>query len=101
MPKALDANLKEVLTDLMMQIGQTRQKVVRQFAGDFYFFSNFTQMGVAIAFRNEANAFVRQLKTFSLTRSAELQTTNGLLPGPFLILSINPQEFDFENSLSV
>jgi hypothetical protein len=101
MADALDANLKEVLTDLMMQIGQTRQKIVRRFAGDFYFFSNFTQMGVAIAFRNEAKAFIRQLKTFSLARSAELQTSNGLLPGPFLTLSINPQEFDFENSLSV
>lgn len=101
MPESLESNLREVLTDLMVGIGKSRQKVVRQFAGDFYFFANFSQMGVAITFKANLDAYVRQLKSFNLSRSAELQTTNGLLAGPFLVLTINPQEFDFENSLTV
>lgn len=101
MPDSLELNLREVLSDLMLSIGQSKQKVVRLFAGDFYFFSNFSQMGVAIAFKKDLNAYVRQLKSFNLSRVAELQTTNGLLAGPFLTLTIDPQEFDFDNSLTV
>ena len=101
MPENLELNLREVLTDLMQSIGQTQRKEVRQFAGNFYFFSNFTRMGVAIPYTAENRAYVRNLRTFYLERLSDLQTANGFLQGPFLTLSMNPQEFDFENSLAV
>lgn len=94
-------NLREILTNQILTIGRTQRKVARQFVGGFYFFSNTTQMGVAIPYVAEERAYVRHLKSISLCRSADLIFENGVLPGPFLVLAIDPREFDFENSLAV